>query len=133
MKLFTVVLATIVVVALAYNLGTRIPADTVALAIGVVVGALGSIPFSLLIGAVLGKREQSAVLQTEEVTRMAAHQPPYPRTDSYGSVRDYSPLVIINPASFQNARQPAYAATGMQSVLLPGAPREFRVVGEEAT
>lgn len=133
MKLLTVLLVVITVVALAYNVGMRVPAETVALGLGVVLGALTSVPLSLVVGSILGRREQPLEQEELELPPMMASRPPYPRSDVYQQARDYPPLVIINPGTFQNARQPGYAAAAMQSLLLPTGPREFRVVGEEAT
>ena len=132
MKLFTLALMIFAVMALAYVVGSRIPAETVALGLGIVLGALASIPLSLFVQALFSGADQPADLALQPA-HQAVNRPPYPRTDGYGATRDYPPLVIINPSSFENARQPAYAAVNAQSLLIPSGPREFRVVGEEST
>ena len=136
MRVFAALLAMIAVVALALNIGSRIPPDTVAMAAGVVLGAMTAIPISLFLGVVLARRQQPAPAALEDAPRtfapQAAYQPAYQRAESYGSLgRDYPPLVIINPAAFQSAAQNAYPAARLDSAPLLSGRREFRVIGEE--
>lgn len=134
MRVFAALLSVIAVVALALNIGSRIPPDTVAMAAGVVLGALTAIPISLFLGVVLARRPQPAPSVMEEAPRTFNPQLAYQRVESYSSLgRDYPPLVIINPSAFQAASQPAYPAARLDSIPLLSGQREFRVIGEEAT
>jgi hypothetical protein len=133
MKLFALALAALGVFGGSYALGRRIPADAVALALGMLLGALASVPISLVIQALFARRPEPAQA-TEPSPAQPAVAPPYPRLDEYSPQRaDYPPLVIINPTSFEQGRQRAYAAAAAQSLMIPSAPRQFRIVGEEAT
>jgi hypothetical protein len=133
-KVFLALLSIIGVVVLAISIGNRIPPDTVAMAIGVVLGALSTIPVSLLIGALMARsRAVPAPAAVEPVYPVAA-QPPYPRSDAYNALADYPPVVILNSGQFQAPRQPAYAPAQMsQQSPQIGSPRNFRIVGEEGT
>jgi len=133
MRIFTALFLFIVVVALAINLGGRIPSETVAMGVGVVIGAFSAIPVSLLIGAVFSRSDLAPIAPAEEPALPVASHPPYPRVDGYSRVNDYPPVVIINPSAFQGNVQPAYAPARLQTGPLASGPRQFRVVGEEAT
>jgi hypothetical protein len=145
MKIFLVMLLFIVSVVSAIAVGNRVPPQTVAMAIGVVLGALASIPLSLVAGAMIG-RSRSAGAGHEYATRQVfstpayaqsyaaqayATQPPYPRYEGHSPVRDFPPVVIVNPAAYQSMR-PEYQPAHVQQAAISG-PREFRVIGEEAT
>ena len=163
MRIFAGVLSVMVVVLAAINLGSRIPPDTVAMAIGVALGALCSIPVSLALGALAGRRLQTAPVlddgpdgytYPQQFSRQSyggqsyagqmynaqsyqslpyASQPPYPLVGNGPSpVRDYPPVVIIDPAAFAGRMQPAPLAARMDQTALAG-PRQFRIVGEDAT
>ena len=132
MKVFSALLAVIAVVTVALNIGSRVPADTVAMGMGVVLGALTSVPISLFMGVIIARRDRPAPI--EEAPRMYAPQPAYQRAESYSPAgRDYPPLVIINPSAFQQSAQPAYPQARLDSIPLLSGQREFRVIGEEAT
>jgi hypothetical protein len=140
MRIFAGLLAVIGVVVLAINIGNRIPPDTVAMGVGVVLGALTALPMSLILGAVFARREQTAGQVAGQTPRSFTPQPAYPAyqpvyqpAEGLSSVRNYPPLVIINPSAFQNASQPTYPAARLDNVALLGGQREFRIVGEEAT
>lgn len=134
MRVFAALLSVIAVVVLAINIGSRIPPDTVAMGIGVVLGALTTIPISLFMGVVMARREQATPRVVDEAPRTFTPQPAYQRVESFlPSARDYPPLVIINPSAFQTATQPAYPSARLDTVPLLSGQREFRVIGEEAT
>jgi hypothetical protein len=134
MKVFSALLAVIAVVTVALNIGSRVPADTVAMGMGVVLGALTSIPISLLMGVIIARRDRPAPAPIEDAPHMYAPQPAYQRAESYSPAgRDYPPLVIINPTPFQSATQPAYPQARLDNIPLLSGQREFRVIGEEAS
>jgi hypothetical protein len=92
-------------VTLAVIVGKRMSTDAMAVVIGVGCGVLASIPTSLLILAVSGRRGE------REVPR----QPNYP------------PVVIVNPGN----NQPRYLQPPLLPTLSPGQERQFRVIGDE--
>jgi hypothetical protein len=103
--------ATVAVVAFAVTLaviiGKRMSTDAMAVVIGVACGVMASIPTSLLILAVSGRRGE------REVPR----QPNYP------------PVVIVNPGN--NQPQPRYLQPPLQAPQFQGQERQFKVIGEE--
>jgi hypothetical protein len=133
MRIFTALFLFVVVVALAINVGGRIPSDTVAMGVGVVIGAFAAVPVSLLMGVVFARRDPATAVPMEELALPMATHPPYPRVDGYSRVSNYPPVVIINPSAFQANNQPAYPAARLQAGPMASGPRQFRVVGEEAT
>lgn len=132
MRIFVALLSLIGAVLAALNLGSRIPPETLAMIVGVVIGALAAVPFSLVLGILLGRRQPAPAYAPppDEPLYRSAH-PPYPRSDSYSALRDIPPVVIVNPASFPNQR--AYAAAQLQAASLHGEARQFRIVGEETS
>ena len=92
-------------VTLAVIIGKRMSTDAMAVVIGVACGVLASIPTSLLILAVSGRRGAREVPQR----------------------RDYPPVVIVNPGN----NQPRYLQPPLQAPLLHGQERQFRVIGDE--
>jgi hypothetical protein len=101
--------ATIAVMAFAVTLaviiGKRMSTDAMAVVIGVACGVLASIPTSLLILAVSGRRGEREVPQR----------------------RDYPPVVIVNPGN----SQPSYLQPPFSAPLIQGQERQFRVIGDE--
>jgi hypothetical protein len=101
--------ATVAVVAFAVTLaviiGKRMSTDAMAVVIGVACGVMASIPTSLLILAVSGRRGEREVAQR----------------------RDYPPVVIVNPGN----SQPHYMQPPFQAPLIQGQERQFRVIGDE--
>ncbi len=134
MRIFASLLAVTAVVVLAINLGNRVPPDSIAMAAGVLLGALASIPVSLALGALLGRRQPSPVPVVQDPIRqyMSQQQPYTARGDVFSPVRDYPPVVIINPAGFQNGGRSSYQAARLESLPLLSGQREFRIIGEEA-
>ena len=101
--------ATIALVAFAVTLaviiGQRMSTDAMAVVVGVACGVLASIPTSLLILAVSGRRGEREVQQR----------------------RDYPPVVIVNPGN----SQPRYLQPPFQAPLNQEQERQFRVIGDE--
>jgi len=102
--------ATVAIIAFAVTLaviiGQRMSTDAMAVVIGVACGVLASIPTSLLILAVSGKRGEREVRQQQ---------------------RDYPPVVIVNPGN----NQPRYLQPPFQAPPIQGQERQFRVIGDE--
>ena len=92
-------------VTLAVIIGQRMSTDAMAVVIGVACGVLASIPTSLLILAVSGRRGEREVQQR----------------------RDYPPVVIVNPGN----NQPRYLQPPFQAPPIQGQERQFRVIGDE--
>jgi hypothetical protein len=92
-------------VTLAVIIGKRMSTDAMAVVIGVGCGVLASIPTSLLILAVSGKREERPAQK-----RM-----------------DYPPVVVVNPP----ANQPRYLQPPFPAPMIQPQERQFRVIGEE--
>jgi len=92
-------------VTLAIIIGQRMSTDAMAVVIGVACGVLASIPTSLLILAVSGRRGEREVPQR----------------------RDYPPVVIVNPGS----SQPHYLQPPFPTPMIQPQPRQFRVIGDE--
>ena len=132
MRVFAGILTTILTVTLAITIGNRVPPDTVAMAAGVVLGAAAAAPPRLALGLVAQRRSATPLpvapppLAAEPVVR------PYAMADSYASARDYPPLVIINPSAYQASRTQAHAAAYLDNTPMLHAPRQFRIVGDEA-
>jgi hypothetical protein len=94
-------------VTLAVIIGQRMSTEAMAVVIGVGCGVLASIPTSLLILAVSGRRGEREVRQQQR--------------------RDYPPVVIVNPGN----NQPRYLQPPFQAPLIQGQDRQFRVIGDE--
>ena len=93
-------------VTLAVIIGQRMSTDAMAVVIGVACGVLASIPTSLLILAVSGRRGGEREAQQQ---------------------RDYPPVVIVNPGN----NQPRYLQPPFQAPLIQEQERQFRVIGDE--
>ena len=93
-------------VTLAVIIGQRMSTDAMAVVVGVACGVLASIPTSLLILAVSGRRGEREVQQRRA---------------------DYPPVVIVNPGS----NQPRYLQPPFQAPLVQTQERQFRVIGDE--
>lgn len=91
-------------VTLAVIIGQRMSSEAMAVVIGVGCGVLASIPTSLLILAVSGRRGERE-----------AWRPNYP------------PVVIVNPGN----SQPHYLTPPLPTPLTQPPERQFRVIGEE--
>lgn len=134
MRIFAGILTMILTMTLAITIGNRISPELVAMAAGVALGATAALPLSLVVG-VAAQRRQPAV--TASAGRPPMADPPlrsYSLAESYASGRDYPPLVIINPSAFTPASRPAVrAAALLDSTPMLSGPRQFRVVGDEAT
>ena len=92
-------------VTLAVIIGQRMSTDAMAVVVGVACGVLASIPTSLLILAVSGRRGEREVRQQ----------------------RDYPPVVIVNPGNNQSR----YLQPPFQSPPIQEQERQFRVIGDE--
>ena len=92
-------------VTLAVIIGKRMSTDAMAVVIGVACGVLASIPTSLLILAVSGRRGEREVQQR----------------------REYPPVVIVNPGG----NQPRYLQPPFQTPVIQGQQRQFTVIGDE--
>ena len=93
-------------VTLAVIIGQRMSTDAMAVVVGVACGVLASIPTSLLILAVSGRRGGEREVRQQ---------------------RDYPPVVIVNPGNNQSRYlQPPYPASQIQEQ-----ERQFRVIGDE--
>ena len=110
---------TLFLITLAVVIGVRMNTEAMAVVIGVIFGVAASIPTSLVIVAVMWRREQRAVSSRNGSLRRAGQEALPPS------------VVIVNPGSAGPAnpyRQPAYLP---QPDLQWGhPPRQFRVVGE---
>ena len=108
-------------VGLAVVIGNRMSADAMAMVVGVACGMVASVPTSLLLVWVLGRRNQVSVTPVEG-----------PR---YGAGAGYPPVVVINPGPGYGASGYALPGTGglERGLPPPGGARSFRVVGQEET
>ena len=133
MKIFSAILSGVAVSALATSAGMIIPADTLALAGGVLIGAMAAIPVSVLLSAVLPD-SPPAPLPGDGTSGRAtvSPRPPYPRLDDYAPVRDYPPVVIINPSTGQSSRRPTWSVPAPPDFPILEAQRQFHVIGEAA-
>ncbi len=128
MKLFLGVLAVIVAVTLARDVGSRVPAETVAMGVGMMLGIAATVPVSLAMRLVLSRSEARS-LPPADAPRPQATQPPFPRLDSPAPA--YFPsLVVIDPTRFDRLPVP-HPPARVENVPLIGPQREFRVIGEE--
>ena len=93
-------------VTLAVIIGQRMSTDAMAVVVGVACGVLASIPTSLLILAVSGRRGEREVQQRRA---------------------DYPPVVIVNPGN----NQPRYLQPPFQAPQIQTQDRQFRVIGDE--
>jgi hypothetical protein len=102
--------ATVAVIAFAITLaiiiGKRMSSDAMAVVIGVACGVLASIPTSLLIVAVSGRRGEREVQHRRG---------------------DYPPVVIVNPGN----NQPRYLQPPFPTPMMQPQERQFRVIGDE--
>ncbi len=94
-------------VTLAVIIGKRMSSDAMAVVIGVACGVLASIPTSLLIVAVSGRRGEREVVQHRR--------------------GDYPPVVIVNPGN----SQPRYLQPPFPAPMMQPQERQFRVIGDE--
>jgi hypothetical protein len=117
-----IVLFGVLILAFAFWIGTRLSADAIGLAVGVVFGVLASIPASLLVIAA-GRRGDRDNSRDEYNPRQLADSP-------------YQPPVIIwrEPAQLPAPQQQNYVAPAYQPAPTRTAPARrpapFRVVGE---
>ena len=105
MKKVAIAAVIVFAVTLAVIIGKRMSTDAMAVVIGVACGVLASIPTSLLILAVSGRRGEREVQQR----------------------RDYPPVVIVNPGN----SQPRYLQPPFSTPLIQEQERQFRVIGDE--
>lgn len=110
---------TLFLVTLAAVIGVRMNTEAMAVVIGVIFGVTASIPTSLVIVAVLWRREQRTAYGKNDAMRRTRQEALPPS------------VVIVNPGAAGPAnpyRQPAYLP---QPDLQWGTPpRQFRVVGD---
>jgi hypothetical protein len=100
-------------VALAVIIGVRLEKAALTVVVGVTCGVGASIPTSLLIVALLQRRNQ----KRDERTRQLATQPP--------------PVIVVTPQAAPQSRQPG---TWPEEYTLPlPSQRRFSVIGEEET
>jgi hypothetical protein len=110
---------TLFLITLAVVIGVRMNAEAMAVVIGVIFGVVASIPTSLVIVAVLWRRDQRATKGRNSSLRRASQEALPPS------------VVIVNPGNTGTAnpyRQPAYLPPPDLQWGHP--PRQFRVVGE---
>ena len=105
MKKVAIVALLAFAVTLAVIIGKRMSTDAMAVVVGVACGVLASIPTSLLILTVSGRRGEREVQQR----------------------RDYPPVVIVNPGNNQSR----YLQPPFQAPLNQEQERQFRVIGDE--
>jgi len=96
-------------VTLAVVIGNRMSTDAMAVVVGIVCGVGASIPTSLLIIAVTSRRE------TKEERGQAS----------------FPPVVIVNPGNQGGQAPNQYQPPTLPPALSQGAPRQFRVIGQE--
>jgi hypothetical protein len=96
-------------VTLAVVVGNRMSTDAMAVVIGIVCGVGASIPTSLLIMAVSSRRE------TKEERGQAG----------------LPSVVIVNPGNQAGPAPNYYQPPSLPPALSQGAPRQFRVIGQE--
>lgn len=110
---------TLFLITLAVVIGLRLDTEAMAVVIGVIFGVAASIPTSLIIVAIMWRREQRAAYGRNGPLRRAGKEalPPSVVIVSPGSVGPASPY-----------RQPAYLPQSDWQGGQP--PRQFRVVGE---
>jgi len=133
MKTYFALLLFIVAVLAGLHIGSRVSPDTIAMTIGVALGALTTIPISLLLGLLVGRRSAAVAESGEHLPQPVVTRPPYPRLDDYAtSLRNVPPVVIINPAAWQASSQAAYQPAQLQNVPMLEGARHFQIVGEEA-
>jgi hypothetical protein len=128
MRIYAALLSGMAVVALAASVGLVVPAETLALGSGVFLGALAEIPMSMLIGAVLPAPTQVDG-DSQSLDKPVAGHPPYPRVDGYSPVRDYPPVIIVNPADFRSRHQ-SLTPGELSGFPVLEAQRQFHVIGE---
>jgi hypothetical protein len=131
MKTFVCLLSIMGAAVLGMSIGNRIPANAVALAFGVALGALTAIPISLLLSVLVRRPATVEATPPQPASQPYAAPTMYEPAAAYAGARSYPPLVIINPSSFQPQPQRAYAAARYEATPLLGMPREFRIIGEE--
>lgn len=133
MKIYLGLLTFIATVVAGINIGSRVPPDTIAMTIGVALGALTTIPISLILGAVIARRAQPLADDAGYTVAPVVNQPPYPRFDAYpSSLRNVPPVVIVNPMAWQAGSQAAYQPAQLQAPPMVEGPRRFHIVGKEA-
>jgi hypothetical protein len=106
------VMMVVFALALAIVVGTRLPVDAMAVMVGVVCGVLASIPTSLLIVAVSGRRE--------------SRPEPMPQPQAY------PPVVVVNAPPGATNGTPTWPGLGWPAAPPPSAPRQFRIIGQDS-
>lgn len=117
-------IATVTAIALTYNFGNRLSSQSIALVAGAVCGIAASIPVSLALFIAASRNWGRAE---------AAREEPIRRTPRARRAPAQPPVVVIspsqvNPAPFSFQTNPFYLP---QNMLPVGAPREFKVVGDD--
>jgi len=110
---------TLFLITLAVVIGLRMSNEAMAVVIGVIFGVAASIPTSLIVVAVVWRREQRAVNQNNSTSRRQAQEALPPS------------VVIVSPGSMGQVnpyRQPAYLP--QPEMQWAPTPRQFRVVGD---
>ncbi len=125
MKRGVVIIGAVFAAALAVAVGSRMSADAMSVVLGVVCGALTSIPTSLVLLWVLARRGPGA----DRVAQAGMGSGYFP------------PVVVVNPGPGYG--MPAYGALpqalpaggypATSPAALPAGPRSFKVVGDEET
>ncbi len=119
MRNSVLIVASVFAVALAAVVGNRLSNDAMAVVVGAFCGLMASVPFTIALVIAL---------------KQNWGQPPAPRDDfgAQGYLRQ-PPVVVIAPPQQMSA--PYTAGAGPlylpPSVPAPGAPREFKIIGEE--
>jgi hypothetical protein len=113
MKRVAVVALIVFVVTLAVVVGQRMSSDAMAVVVGIICGVAASVPTSLLIVFVTGRRWREA------------------RGEESGQRLPYPPVVVVNPGPASGGVVNPHPGAYLPPPSPPAAPRQFRVVGEE--
>jgi hypothetical protein len=100
------------VVALAVVIGQRMSADAMAVVVGIVCGVAASVPTSLLIVFVTGRRWREV------------------RGEESGQRSPYPPVIVVNPGQGVGGAS-QHPGAYLPPPAPPSTPRQFRVVGED--
>lgn len=142
MRIFLCCLAVIVAVTFGVSVAQRIPADTVAMGVGVLLGVLATVPISLLLVNWTARRAVApSPLASAQTGGYAPYQRPdgyvsyaaqaYARSQGYGSSFQFPPVVVINPNQ-SPAQTAGYGPAFSPPYPLVAGPRNFEIIGEEA-
>jgi hypothetical protein len=117
MRNTVLVLGSVFAIALAAVVGNRLSNDAMAVVVGAFCGLVASVPFTIALVIALKQNWGQA---------------PAPR-DEYGGYSRQPPVVVIAPpqqmaAPYASGSSPLYLPP---NVPAPGAPREFKIIGEE--